>query len=718
LWAGNGQRPGYGTDGGPFVFALGRKRRKPKRGERIEPRLVPRRDAGRVPAARGGGKKRRRRSFALRLVSFTLTLGLLGVLAGGLATAYVYVNLEKQGLFHIPEREPGIMLLSADGQIVAERGSFFGDAVRLDELPTYVPQAVIAIEDRRFYSHFGIDPLGLARAMIANIRAGRVVQGGSTLTQQLAKNLFLEPARTYERKFQEAVLALWLENKFSKDEILQLYLNRVYYGSGATGIDKAAQAFFAKSARDVSLPEAAILAAVLKAPTTYNPISHPDKAAARAREVIADMVEVGFITQEQAERAQNVKANVRAADYLPASQYIVDWVAEQLPDVIGKFDTSIVVETTIDRHLQTLAEKSLQRALEGEGEKLSVSQGAAVVLDANGAVKAMVGGKSYIKSQYNRAVKAKRQPGSAFKPFVYLTAIEQGFTPESIEVDEPVKFGDWSPENYRRKYLGPVSLRKAIAMSLNTVAAKLAMAVGPANVVATAHRLGIVSDLEPNASIALGTSEVTLLELTAALSPFANGGRTVIPYVVTRISTRDGRILYERQGDGFGITVTDYEVGAMNDMLRAVIGEGTGRGARLEPHDVAGKTGTSQDYRDAWFIGYSTYYVAGVWVGNDDNSPTAKVTGGNLPAAIWREIMADAHKELAPSRLPGEWRQQEVPMVEFQQDDRGGFFGVFQSMFGTGQAPADSGLNPQGSLDDQQRQQRLKQRQKQLLDSR
>jgi len=638
------------------------------------------------------------------------------------ATAYTYVNLESQGLFQIPKREPGIMILAGDGQIVAERGSFFGDSVRIDELPSYVPQAIIAIEDRRFYSHFGIDPIGLLRAVAANIRAGHTVQGGSTLTQQLAKNLFLKPERTYKRKFQEAVLALWLEHKFTKDEILQLYMNRIYFGGHGHGIDKAAQAFFGKSARDVSLHEAAILAAVLKAPTTYNPIHHPDRANARAKDVLNAMVDVGFITQKQAMQAESSPTGVRAADHRPTNQYIVDWVNEQLPDLIGKFDTSIVVETTIDRSLQTLAEKTVQKVLDDQGEKRRVGQGAAVVLDPGGAVKAMVGGRSYIKSQYNRAVRSKRQPGSAFKPFVYVTAIEQGMTPDSMEVDEPVTFGGWSPENYAGKYMGPVTLRTALAHSLNSVAAKLAVKVGPANVIATAHRMGITSQLQDNASIALGTSEVSLLELTAAYAPFANDGRTVVPYVITRVSTRDGRILYQRHGDGFGITLTDYDVGAMNDMLRAVVQEGTGRRAQLPPQDVAGKTGTSQDYRDAWFIGYSSYYLAGVWVGNDDNSPTNRVTGGSLPAEIWHDIMAAAHKDLPPKPLPGNWQQ--TPYATYQQDQGNGIFGMLQNMFGTGQQASvdtpsvDQQPVPDNNITEAERRRRLKERQKALFQNR
>jgi len=703
------------------LLGLGRKRRKKARSERVEPRLMARRDAGRVPSARAP-RKRRRRSLLMRLVGWSTALGMTCVLMVVAATAFTYVNLESKGLFQIPKREPGIMILAADGQIVAERGSFFGDEVRVDELPSYVPEAIIAIEDRRFYSHFGIDPIGLVRAVIANIKAGHTVQGGSTLTQQLAKNLFLKPERTLKRKFQEAVLALWLERKFTKDEILQLYLNRIYFGGHGHGIDKAAHAFFGKSARDVTLHEAAILAALLKAPTTYNPIHHPDRANARAKEVLNAMVDVGYITEKQALQAENSPTGVRiAAGHRPANQYIVDWVNEQLPDLIGKFHTSIVVETTIDRSLQTLAEKTVQNVLDTQGQKRRVGQGAAVVLDVNGAVKAMVGGRSYIKSQYNRAVRSKRQPGSAFKPFVYVTAIEQGMTPDSMMVDQPVTFGNWSPQNYAGKYMGPVTLRTALAHSLNSVAAQLAVKVGPANVIATAHRMGITSQLQDNASIALGTSEVGLLELTAAYAPFANDGRTVVPYVIARVSTRDGRILYQRHGDGFGITLTDYDVGAMNDMLRTVVQEGTGRRAQLPPQDVAGKTGTTQDYRDAWFIGYSSYYVAGVWVGNDDNSPMNRVTGGSLPAEIWHDIMAAAHKNLPPKPLPGNWQQ--TPYA-YQQDQNNGIFGMLQNMFGTGQqasveppsidqqpAPSDNNVT------ETDRRRRLKERQKMLSES-
>jgi penicillin-binding protein 1A len=626
-------------------------RRKAGRNQRSEPRLFaekPRR------VAEAQGRSRRRRSFAGIILRFLFKAAVLGVIVLGLGFAYIWQSLNQKGLLQIPEQEPGIMVLAADGTKLSEQGAFYGDQVRISDLPDYVPNAIIAIEDRRFRQHYGIDPIGLARAMTQNIMAGHFIQGGSTLTQQLAKNMFLSPEKSASRKMQEAVLAVWLEKKFSKDEILQLYLNRVTFAGSTAGIEKAAQSYFNKSATELTLNEAATLAATLKAPTTYNPLTHPEESAARTALVLNAMVDANFISREEADQAIKAPATVVASDYLPATQYVVDWVRQQLPDLVKNYDQSIVVETTIDPILQDLAEKSLRRHLLAEGKKLNASEGAMVLLDTTGAVKAMVGGKSYKKSQFNRVTKALRQPGSAFKPFVYLAALENGYSPDSVEVDEPVRIGTWEPENYKHKYLGQVTLRTALALSLNTVAAKLANAIGPDAVITVAHRLGIVSHLGNDASIALGTSEVTLLELTSAFTPFANGGYTVTPYTVQRITTRDGRVLYERQGDGFGQTISAQDLGAMNQMMQAVVTEGTAKKAQIPGFEIAGKTGTSQDYRDAWFIGYSTYYVGGVWVGNDDNSPTKNVTGGSIPAMIWRDVMDVAHANLQPQPLPGD----------------------------------------------------------------
>ncbi len=627
----------------------GRKRHSPS--ERREPQLFDRKK--RRGAKDSEPQPRRRRSFLRWLFSFAFKSAVLGSIALAAMFGYVWFSLNQKGLLQIPELQPGIMLLAEDGTVLSEQGAFFGDQVRVSELPDYVPNALIAIEDHRFRSHFGVDPVSLMRAAYENFTAGRVVQGGSTITQQLAKNLFLKPERTYSRKAQELVLALWLETKFSKDDILQLYLNRVYYGSGATGIEKAAQVFYHKSATDLNLTEAATLAGVLKAPSNYSPIAHPDAAAARTSLVLDAMVDADFISQGEADQAVNAPATVVASDYVPATQYVVDWVNEQLPLLVKDYGQSIIVETTIDPQLQLIAERSLRKHLNEEGKKLRVSQGAMVVMDTFGAVKAMVGGKSYQRSQYNRVTKAMRQPGSTFKPFVYLAAMEQGYTPESLANDRPIRIGNWEPGNYNQKYLGEVTLRTAMALSLNSVAAQLANSVGPENVVAVAHRLGITSHLGNDASIALGTSEVTLLELTSAFTPFANGGYSIVPFSVRRIVTRDGQVIYERSGDGLGQAMSNRDLGSMNSMMRAVVNEGTAKKAQIPGFDIAGKTGTGQDYRDAWFVGYSSYLVAGVWLGNDDNSPTKTVTGGSVPAAIWKDVMEVAHADLSPAPLPG-----------------------------------------------------------------
>ena len=676
--------------------------------------------------SRRSSSRRRNRPLVFTLLSWLMMIGFWGAIIMVATTAYVFVGLDKQGLFNIPDREPGMMLLSSDGHVLAERGSFFGDEARIAELPNYVPQAVIAIEDRRFYSHFGVDIQGLVRAALANYKAGRVVQGGSTITQQLAKNLFLRPERTYERKFQEAVLSLWLESKYTKDEILQLYLNRVYFGAGAIGIEKAAQKYFGRSAREVSVGEAAILAGLLKAPSKYNPLRHPKRAEARAREVLKDMVELGFVSKKDGDISRNKPKTIKASDFIPATQYIVDWVSEQLPELIGRFDQSIVVETTLDRKLQKLAESTINGELNANGKKLKVSQGAMVVMDPAGGVRVMVGGRSYIKSQFNRAVKAKRQPGSAFKPFVYLTAVEYGLSPNSTEYDEPVEIDGWKPQNYGGSYRGEVTLRRALASSINTVAAKLGVAVGPQSIVTTAHRLGINSQLTANASIALGTSEVSLLELTAAYTPFANGGNLVTPHVVTRITTREGKLLYERKGSGLGQVIAPYDLGAMNDMLRTVVQAGTGKRARIEGQDVAGKTGTSQDYRDAWFMGFTSHLVGGVWIGNDNNSPTGRVTGGSLPAKIWRQVMLKAHAGKLRVELPGDTSSQyderfdEIPV---SSRESGGFASILQDLFGrstqgyTRELPTEN-RSESRTRRKEQRRKRERRRQQELEDSR
>lgn len=629
------------------LFGSGKKKKK---SGRTEPQLF---DDGRKDLRSDRKPVKRKRSIFGRLIGLLIWLGVWGCVAGALGFGYVLFSLNKRGLLKIPDREPGLMILASNGSVLSQQGAFFGDAARVSELPDYVSGAVIAIEDRRFRSHFGIDPIGIARAMARNALEGHMVQGGSTLTQQLAKNLFLTQEKTATRKAQEAVLALWLESKFTKDEILQLYLNRVYFGSGAYGIEQAAHTYYNKSASELTIMEAATMAGVLKAPSNYNPSKNADAALTRAKLVINAMVETNFISQQDAAEAVDTAGGVTPEAALPAKQYAVDWIIKQLPLLVKNYDQSIVIETTIDPDIQTNAERSLRKRLNENGKKLHVGEGAMVVMDPTGAVIAMVGGKSYQKSQYNRAISASRQPGSAFKPFVYEAAMETGFTPDSIQIDEPIRIGNWSPENYKQQYLGPVSLEQAFAQSINTVAAKLAMAAGIDKVANVAERFGITSTLTHDASLALGTSEVSPIELITAYVPFANGGHAVQPYVVKRIVTRDGKVLYERKGDGLGRVISENNLGEMNRLFRAVVQNGTGVKAQFGNFDIGGKTGTSQNYRDAWFVGFTPNLIAGVWMGNDDNSPTKNVTGGSLPAQVWRDVMEPAHQGLSVAVLPG-----------------------------------------------------------------
>ncbi|PLX38009.1 MAG: penicillin-binding protein [Hyphomicrobiales bacterium] len=618
-------------------------------------RSAPKKRAKRRGSSSSGGG-----GFFGRLFKRTVYWGLVAGLWGGIAfvgmLAYYAAHLPPTSEWAVPKRPPNVKIVDANGKLVANRGDTGGESVRLEQLPPHMMQAVMAIEDRRFYYHFGIDPIGLGRAMAVNLAKGRLTQGGSTLTQQLAKNLFLEPERTFRRKMQEVVLSLWLEAKFSKEEILEMYLNRVYFGAGAYGVDAAARRYFGKSARQVTVAEAAVLAGLLKAPSRYSPTRNPDLADARAQTVLAAMQDAGYLSAKQVKQARAAPATVTSRHNSASENYVADWVMDQLPSYVGSLDEDIIVDTSVDSTLQNSAEKVLRNALSEKGGKLNVGQGAIVVLDAGGAVKALVGGRDYGQSQFNRAVSAHRQPGSAFKPFVYLAALERGMTPETVRQDAPITIKGWSPKNYTKKHYGNVTLAKALSMSLNTVAARLAYEVGPKRVVSTAHRLGVASKLNATPSIALGTSEVTPLEITAAYVPFSNGGYGVMPYVIRRIHTAGGKVLYERAGSGIGKIVAAEHIGMMNAMMRRTLESGTGKKASLGEMPAGGKTGTSQDFRDAWFIGYTAYYTAGVWLGNDDNSPTKRATGGSLPAEIWAEVMKEANRDLAIADLPGNYR--------------------------------------------------------------
>ncbi|MDN2568128.1 PBP1A family penicillin-binding protein, partial [Aquibium sp. A9E412] len=608
---------------------------------------------GRSGARRKRGTRRRRGLFGLvrAAVYWSLVLALWAGIAGVAVAAYYGAKMPSATTWSIPDRPPNVRIVAADGRLIANRGMTGGAALGLHEMSPHIPQAVIAIEDRRFFAHFGVDPIGLARAMAENVAQRRVAQGGSTITQQLAKNLFLEPERTVERKVQEVLLALWLERRHSKTQILEMYLNRVYFGSGAYGVEAAARRYFNKSARDVTLSEAALLAGLLKAPSRLSPARDPQAAETRAQVVLAAMRAQGMIGDSEMTAAISAPATRAPAYWTGAEHYVADRVMEELPGLIGEVRADVVVETTVDLGLQKAAERAIRGRIDAEGKALAVSQGALVAIDTSGAVRAMVGGYDYANSQFDRASEARRQPGSAFKPFVYLAALEQGRTPASVRNDAPVRIGKWTPENYRGKYYGRVTLEEALARSLNSVAAQLAMEVGPKAVVEVARRLGVESRLEPNASIALGTSEVTPLELTAAYVPFANGGYRPEVHVVRRVLSASGEVLYRRPERRLPRVIRPDAVGMMNAMMARTVAEGTGRRAAIG-RPAAGKTGTSQAARDAWFVGYTADLVAGVWFGNDDGTPT-KVTGGTLPAMAWHDFMQAAHQGAAVAALPG-----------------------------------------------------------------
>ena len=645
----------------------------------------------RKPAKRKGRVWRLRRAaerhpYLFKAFRFSLLAVLWGGIVLGGAVVYFISQVPDPILATLDDRPPNLTLLAADGTVLAERGLRRGH-VRLEKLPPYLINAVIATEDRRFYSHFGIDPIGLARAMVRNAIAGSVIEGGSTITQQLAKNLFLKPDRTIKRKLEELIYAIWLEQRFNKDEILELYLNRVYFGGGTYGVEAAARYYFDKSARSVTLPQAALLAGLLKAPSRYAPTNSVSLASTRLDDVLDKMVDAGFLSEEEARAAQSQPLGLRARDDVTGYPYAVDWVAEILPTLVGEPDGDLIVDTTIDAKIQRTAQSALRNKLDTEGAHLRIGEGAIVVLDRAGGVKALVGGRSYWTSPFDRALKGHRQPGSAFKPFVYLAALESGYTPDSVETDQPISVSGWVPKNYTNRYRGVVSLRQAMADSINTVAVKLAADVGLWRVTRTARRLGIQSKLHDNPSIALGTAEVTPIELTGAYVPFANGGYAVTPHIIARVRNGEGAVLYRRKEHPQQVVALQY-VGAMNDMMNAGITRGTGAAAAIPLHVAAGKTGTSQASRDAWFVGYTAHYVAGIWVGNDDNAPMKKVTGGTVPAELWREIMLSAHETLEPRPLPGTrmpgyaHSQDEVAQLPAQRSPAGNDQPLFRRVFG------------------------------------
>ena len=582
-----------------------------------------------------------------------------------------------------PSRD--ISLLDDRSRLIAQRGLTQGVMVEVSSLPSYVPNAFIAIEDHRFRSHFGLDPVGLMRAAYENMMVGHVVQGGSTLTQQLAKNLFLEPKRTFDRKLQEAMLALYLESRYSKDQILTLYLNRIYFGAGVYGIEAAAERFFGKRAESLTLPEAAMLAGSVKAPARYNPLADPDASEARAQVVLRAMEDGGFIDDQTRQVAQDTRPRIVRGTATPSSGYFADWVISQIPGYIGETKEALIVETSFDLEAQAQAERAVAAGLAEQGAKLRASQAALVAMTPDGAVRAMVGGSSYQQSPYNRATDAQRQPGSAFKPFVYLAAFEHGHNPTDIMNDGPVDIHGWKPSDFEGDYQGNIPLTKAFAESSNSVAAQLTAEVGPATVARTAKRLGIDTPLMAVSSLALGTSVVTPLELTAAYAPFANGGEGVVPFGIISIRTKDGKVLWQRKNSGIGQVVSASNVTKMVGLMSEVMATGTGKSARLPDRPSAGKTGTTQDFHDAWFVGYTADLVCGVWLGNDDNTPMKHAVGGGLPAHIWMSFMEDAERGLPARPLAGQTvtASAATPTTEEKPAESDGIQGLLDRLFGT-----------------------------------
>jgi penicillin-binding protein 1A len=553
------------------------------------------------------------------------------------------------------KRQPSITYLDRSGAVVAVRGSQYAPPADIGALPSYVPAAFVAIEDRQFYHHFGFNPWGMLRSEIYNLRhPGGALHGGSTITQQLARNLFLTPAQTYRRKAQELVLAIWLETHFSKKQILALYLNRVNFGGGAYGIEAASQRYFNKPASGLTLGEAALLAATMKGPSRYNPAANSERAARRATVVLYEMQRMGAVTAAQREAAFNHPVHVSARLANQRAQYFVDWLDAQVRAQVGEPTQDLVVETTLDLPIQAAAEQAVRSGVTAHANQ-GVRQGALVAMDGEGRVRAYVGGADYGESQYDRATAARRQAGSAFKPFVYLTAMEAGHTPFEPVVDEPITIGNWTPRNYTGRYLGSIDLETALAQSINTVAARLASEVGTTNVAGVAHRLGITSPIQTDPSMALGAVEVSPMEMAEAYDSFSNGGYRTRGYGIERIRTAAGRVLYDHAAapPPRPQVIGEPALREMTQMLRQVLISGTGARARIGGYDLAGKTGTTSDYKDAWFIGFTGGFVAAVWVGKDDNTPMRKVTGGGAPSEIWRGFMVQALPRLAARSIPG-----------------------------------------------------------------
>jgi penicillin-binding protein 1A len=614
------------------------------------------------------------RRLVIELLSEAATLGSVGSV-GLLMLAQPAFRLTSDDF--LARQDLAVTFLGKNGVEIGKRGLKQDATVPLSEFPDHLLKAVFATEDRRFYDHFGIDPVGLFRALSVNARASGVVQGGSTLTQQLAKNIFLTNERSLDRKIKEAFLAIWLERRLTKNEILKLYLDRAYMGGGSFGVAAASEYYFGKSVKDLALAEAAMLAGLFKAPTKYGPYVNLPAARARANDVLSNMVDAGFMTEGQVLSARQNPATPidRGRDYSP--DYYLDYAYDEVRKLAdaGKLgnERSVIVRTAFDADLQKQAETAIETSLRDEGDRYNAEEGAMVVMDTEGAVRIMVGGRDYGDSQFNRATEAQRQPGSSFKPFTYITALMSGkFKPDTMVVDSPVCIGNWCPRNFGGSYGGRITLEQAITKSYNSIPVKLSIALGNGNpkagrakIVETARRMGIVSPLIDSPSLPIGAVDVTVLEMTSAYAVFANGGHKAPPHAALEIMNAKGKSIYTFEKDGAPRPQV-LPTGALTDMIhmmRSVVARGTGTAAQIPGFQIAGKTGTTNESRNAWFIGYSAYLVAGIWMGNDDNSPMNNMTGGSLPARTWHAVMAYAHQGLEPKPLPYQPQEDDISAI-------------------------------------------------------
>lgn len=568
---------------------------------------------------------------------FGVWLG-VGLFAGA---AFLVRDLPSVDDLHIPNRPISVQFIDRYGRDILVRGANASRPVTVKALPAHVSAAILAIEDRRFYSHVGVDPLGIARAALANFRAGETVQGGSTLTQQLTKNVFLSPEQTLKRKGQEILLSLWLEQKLTKPEILSLYLNRVYFGSAIWGVSAASQIYFAKAPETLNLTEAALLAGLLKAPSTYTPYASTKRAARRTAVVLGAMEDAGYISKTEQRAALLAPIRVFRTKDTESANYFVNWIWKHMVAEIGVPRTDLLVQTTLDIDAQRAAQTAVQTHLDPDR---NARQAALISLDGDGAVRAMIGGASYKENQFNRAVQARRQPGSAFKPFVYLAAFEAGFRPSDLWIDAPLDLDGWSPRNFNKTHQGEMALDVAFAKSVNTIAVSLAEEVGRDKVIATAARLGL-PDLKPLRSLALGAQEVSPLQLAGSYLPFANWGETGDVFGILSISTANGTPLYESKPAEMETVISLENLQHIDHVMRKTVREGTGSRAAISGYEVGGKTGTTNDFRDAWFVGYVPDKVTAVWIGNDESRFMRGVTGGSLPAMIWRDYMQEVLPE-------------------------------------------------------------------------